>query len=215
MPIAGVVTLSARRRSVAAMGFGALLLLTTAVVLTRSRAAWLAGFVMLVMLGLGAWRAVRAGAIGRARAGLVAAGLAAGALAAMLLPNRLDWRSGSPYRDSIAGLVNYQEGSGRGRLIQYGNSLRLVLHDPLFGTGRQLDGQVPAGDPAGRSSFSGADDSTNRPVATGSPTLTERGVAWCYSRWRGWRSWCRSGGSATRGTRPTPWRPWGFSLRPS
>jgi hypothetical protein len=98
---------------VAAVGLVALILLTAAVVLTRSRAAWLAGFVMLAAVGISAWRAVRAGAIARARTGVVAAGLGLGTLGAILIPNALDWRSGSPYRDSIAGLVNYQEGSGR------------------------------------------------------------------------------------------------------
>jgi O-antigen ligase len=135
MPVAGVVTLCARRRMMAGAGLVALILLTSAVVLTRSRAAWLAGFIMLAVVALSSWRAARAGAIARARAGAVAIGLAVGTVAAMALPNRLDWRSGSPYRDSIAGLVNYQEGSGRGRLIQYRNSLRLVLRDPVFGTG--------------------------------------------------------------------------------
>jgi hypothetical protein len=55
--------------------------------------------------------------------------------AALLLPNRLDWRSRSPYRDTMLDLTNYQKGSGRGRLIQYRNSLRLATFDPVFGTG--------------------------------------------------------------------------------
>ena len=52
-----------------------------------------------------------------------------------LLPNRLEWKSDSPYLDSAAGLVNYKEGSGRGRLVQYGNSLRMTVAHPLFGVG--------------------------------------------------------------------------------
>ncbi len=178
-PIAGVVTLSARRRTVAAVGLVALVVLTTAVVLTRSRAAWLAGFVMLVVVAFAAWRAVRAGAIARARAGAVAAGLAAGAVAAILVPNRLDWRSGSPYRDSIAGLVNYQEGSGRGRLIQYRNSLRLVLHDPVFGTGPgNWMIKYPLVTQPGDPSFSGADPIPTNPWPSSDwiAVLSERGV---------------------------------------
>jgi hypothetical protein len=31
--------------------------------------------------------------------------------------------------------VNYKEGSGHGRLVQYGNSLRMSLHHPLLGVG--------------------------------------------------------------------------------
>ena len=179
MPVAGVVTLCARRKVVAGAGLVALVLLTSAVVLTRSRAAWLAGFVMLAVVGLSAWRALRAGAIARARASAVAIGLAMGTLAALALPNRLDWRSGSPYRDSIAGLVNYQEGSGRGRLIQYRNTLRLVLHDPVFGTGPgNWMIKYPLVTQPGDPSYSGADPIPTNPWPSSDwmATLSERGV---------------------------------------
>jgi hypothetical protein len=53
----------------------------------------------------------------------------------MLLPNRLNWRSDSPYLESLAGVANYREGSGAGRLIQYGNSLRMAADDPVLGVG--------------------------------------------------------------------------------
>lgn len=179
MPIAGVVALSARRKGMAIVGLGALVVLTAAVVLTRSRAAWLAGFVMLGVVALSAWRAVRAGAIARARTGIVLAGLVTGATAAILVPNRLDWRSGSPYRDSIAGLVNYQEGSGRGRLIQYGNSLKLVLRDPVFGTGPgNWIVKYPLVTTPGDPSFSGADPIPTNPWPSSDwiALVTERGV---------------------------------------
>jgi hypothetical protein len=65
---------------------------------------------------------------------LVAAAGAA-ALAAIRLPNALDWRSESPYRDSARDVVNYREGSGRGRLKQWRNSARLVAGAPLLGVG--------------------------------------------------------------------------------
>ena len=179
MPIAGVVALSARKRAVAAVGLVALVVLTAAVVLTRSRAAWLAGFVMTAVVAIAAWRAVRAGAIARARTRVVAAGLAFGSLAAIIVPNRLDWRSGSPYRDSIAGLVNYQDGSGRGRLIQYRNSLRLVLHDPVFGTGPgNWMVKYPLVTQPGDPSFSGADPIPTNPWPSSDwvAMLSERGV---------------------------------------
>ena len=32
-------------------------------------------------------------------------------------------------------MVNYKEGSGAGRLVQYGNTLRMSLHHPVFGVG--------------------------------------------------------------------------------
>jgi len=36
---------------------------------------------------------------------------------------------------SVRGMVNYQQGSGRGRLVQYTNSLRMALADPILGVG--------------------------------------------------------------------------------
>jgi hypothetical protein len=69
------------------------------------------------------------------RSVVLMASLLAGALAAVVLPNHLEWKSDSPYVDSAAALVNYKEGSGRGRLVQYGNSLRMAAAHPLFGVG--------------------------------------------------------------------------------
>jgi O-antigen ligase len=58
-----------------------------------------------------------------------------GLLVALALPNRLNWRSDSPYLDSLTGVANYKEGSGRGRLIQYDNTLAMALDHPLLGVG--------------------------------------------------------------------------------
>jgi hypothetical protein len=58
-----------------------------------------------------------------------------GLLLALALPNRLNWRSDSPYLDSLAGVANYKEGSGRGRLIQYGNTLEMAVDHPVLGVG--------------------------------------------------------------------------------
>ena len=64
------------------------------------------------------------------------AGIAAASLAlAMLLPNRLNWRSDSPYLESLTGVANYKEGSGAGRLVQYGNTLRMAADHPVLGVG--------------------------------------------------------------------------------
>ena len=60
---------------------------------------------------------------------------AAGIAGALLLPNSLVWRTESPYLETARGVVNYREGSGRGRLIQYGTSLRILGDDPLLGAG--------------------------------------------------------------------------------
>lgn len=111
--------------------------LAAAVVLSRSRAAWVgAGVVLLVaVLGAVVARLRRAGGDQPGAAPLIGGAMAVGALAALLVPNQLDWTSPTPYRDSLRDVLNYREGSGRGRLIQYRNSLRLVAADPVFGTG--------------------------------------------------------------------------------
>ena len=71
----------------------------------------------------------------RADTRLAAAFAALGAAAAILLPNALNWKSDSPYLDTMTGVVNYREGSGHGRLVQYGTSLKLAAQHPLFGVG--------------------------------------------------------------------------------
>ncbi|HET8648865.1 MAG TPA: O-antigen ligase family protein [Gemmatimonadales bacterium] len=107
-----------------------------ALVLSRSRAAWLAvavGFVVLVAHGLAGsiWRdsEVRR----RSRGFLIALGV--GVIAALALPNHLEWRSDSPYLETLTRLTDYQAGSGHGRLIQYRNTLRMVEDDPVLGVG--------------------------------------------------------------------------------
>jgi hypothetical protein len=70
---------------------------------------------------------------GRLRVLAVAAIL--GAVASAYLPNRLEWKSNSPYLDSMRDIVNSSEGSGAGRMKQYRNSLDMALANPIFGVG--------------------------------------------------------------------------------
>jgi hypothetical protein len=60
---------------------------------------------------------------------------AIGGMAAIALPNTLNWNSDSPYLDSARGMVDYKSGSGRGRVAQYQNSLRMAVSNPVFGVG--------------------------------------------------------------------------------
>lgn len=109
----------------------------TALILSRTRAAWLAllvGGAVLFLAGLVALR-TRDGSIALSRLmGLTVVGLL-GAGAALAMPNTLDWRSESPYLETAQSIVNYKGGSGRGRLVQYGNSARMALHHPVLGVG--------------------------------------------------------------------------------
>ena len=116
---------------------GGIALVGGALILSRSRAAWLAlvvGLFVLLVAGFIALRK-RDGSMKLARvpAMLLAALLGAGL--ALVIPNTLDWRSDSPYKDTAQSLVDYKGGSGAGRLVQYQNSLRMTLRHPLLGVG--------------------------------------------------------------------------------
>lgn len=106
-------------------------------VLTRSRAAWIAAAAVAVLFALAMLLAPalrRSGRLWlRGATALVLAGAAVAA--ALLIPNTLRWRSDNPYLESVAGVVAYDEGSGRGRLVQYEHSLRMAAANPLLGVG--------------------------------------------------------------------------------
>lgn len=106
-------------------------------VLSRTRAAWLAAVVTLVALAL-SFLASRRYVIGQpvgGRLARIALTWAVSIAVVIALPNRLNWRSDSPYLDSALRVVDYSSGSGRGRIAQYLNSGRMSLADPLFGAG--------------------------------------------------------------------------------
>ncbi|HEX2059940.1 MAG TPA: hypothetical protein VHK90_04305, partial [Thermoanaerobaculia bacterium] len=110
-PLLLLSALRARRfAGYAIASIGAAVVIAT-LVLTRSRAAWLAAAVVLLVLLIGVMRA-------RAwkRFVLIVVFAGAGAAAALLIPNTLRWRSDNPYVDSLTGVIEYDEGSGRGRL---------------------------------------------------------------------------------------------------
>lgn len=163
VPLVSLAAVEARSRAGRGLWLAGLALMAGALVLTRSRAAWLAGVALTAVAGA-AWL------LARRRRGIawrpwpLLTALGAGVVGALLLPNRLSWRSESPYGDSLRGIVNYQEGSGRGRLIQYRNTLRLVAMDPVFGTGPgnwmvHYPRVTTPGDP----SFAGADPIPTNP----------------------------------------------------
>jgi O-antigen ligase len=137
LPALLAIALAARSRVGSIISVLATLLTVGLLVLTRSRAAWLATavstsvFMLLGFLPGGLWRDQETRR--RLRGPLLA--IAGGAILALSLPNALDWRSDTPYADTLKGLANYQEGSGRGRLLQWRNSLSLVRADPVLGVG--------------------------------------------------------------------------------
>jgi O-antigen ligase len=111
--------------------------LSVALVLSRSRAAWLALLVVALLLAIPVWRAARRVPYADAARRLAFLGIVAliGVVVALVLPNQLNWKSDSPYLDSVRGVVAYNSGSGRGRIIQYRNTLHMVEAHPVLGVG--------------------------------------------------------------------------------
>lgn len=136
LPILLTVVLQARGRRGYWLGVLGILLSTTLLVLSRSRAAWLA---VLASLTIGCGLAIAGGlwrdAVARRRLRGPILATAFGIVLALGLPNALNWRSDSPYSDTLRDLANFQEGSGRGRLIQWTRSLVMAAHDPVLGVG--------------------------------------------------------------------------------
>lgn len=131
--VLGVSHASRRARLLATLGLGVVVL---AVVLTRSRAAWLGGAVALAVAGYGLFRARRVeGRPARAGTGWALVVLLGAIGGAVAIPNALEWRDASPYVGTLTRLTDFREGSGRGRLIQYRNSLELAADHPVLGVG--------------------------------------------------------------------------------
>lgn len=130
--LAGAVLVTERLRPIAlvpAIGLAA------ALILTRSRAAWLAA---LVGLAIAITASMLAGPPRRRTAGRVVvlcAAIALGMALPLAVRPSLAWRDASPYADTASRLLDAREGSGRGRLVQWGTSLALAAEDPILGVG--------------------------------------------------------------------------------
>ena len=157
-----VATLRARRTIGVVLGALATVPIAAAIILSRSRGAWVAialALVSVLPIAVRAWRVAQergataggagrggsretvslarrlgSGRLARRTATLIVAALV-GTSAAIMLPNVLKWRSTSPYLDSVLGVTNYRGGSGHGRVVQYLNTGRLAVTHPVFGVG--------------------------------------------------------------------------------
>jgi O-antigen ligase len=136
-PVVVLSALTARHGFNTVLGGIGMAIVAATLVLSRSRAAWLAVIALGIPVATLAyvtrehWREART----ERRLAVLIVSAALGVAAALVLPNSLEWKSDSPYLDSAAGLVNYKAGSGRGRLVQYTNSLHMTEAHPLFGVG--------------------------------------------------------------------------------
>ena len=157
MGLAPLIACICAARSARSAGFWTVALAASvaALVLSRTRAAWLALIVAAVVCVLIVVRGPALLESIGARRRLTGAAIATviGVLVALALPNALDWKSDNPYLESVVGVVNYREGSGRGRLLQYSNSARMTLAHPVLGVGpgnwpAAYPGFAPATDPS-------------------------------------------------------------------
>ena len=136
-PITVWITLTARRPIVAFAGSIGIAILSADLVLSRSRAAWLAVAAFIAVTAIPFlvsrkyWKGTHTG--GRLSRLLLTAVL--GGAVAVIIPNALEWKSDSPYLESAKNVVDYSSGSGRGRIAQYRNSLEIVTADPIVGAG--------------------------------------------------------------------------------
>jgi len=155
LPLLFFLTITAQRRRTFLWSAIGTALVTASLVITRSRAAWLAFAAMLVVLlfALVASRALRRDGRTWRRLGftIIVSGIAIGAV--LVLPNALHWRSKNPYLESIHKVADYSGGSGKGRLIQYERTLGLAVRHPLFGVGpgnwaAEYPTRAPSSDPS-------------------------------------------------------------------
>ncbi len=212
IPLAAYTALLARRRRDLLLALVVLSLAAGMILLTRSRAAWL-GAASGVLLGAVALRrADRPGvSLPRFRLATLAAAPLLGLLLASVTPNVLNWISDSPYRDTLTGLVNYRDGSGRGRMLQFGHSLTLVRNHPVLGVG---PGNWPiryaAVSPPGDPSWTAGDVIPLNPWPSSDwiALLSERGplavlglaLAALALAWRSWRTTRIGGDRAIAGS---------------
>ena len=175
-------SLAARSRIGWGISIFGLSICAAAIVLSRTRAAWLALMIWGVLSLIVVWRgpSLLGGTVTAGRLWSSVGAVIAGAALALALPNVLDWRSDNPYLDSVKSVVNYHEGSGAGRLKQYSNSARMAVTHPLVGVGPgNWPVLYPVFAPSEDPSISGQTGMTANPWPSSDwvAALAERGIA--------------------------------------
>jgi O-antigen ligase len=182
-PLLLLAALQARRRGAYLRWAVGAAFVVASLVLTRSRAAWLAfAAVMVVVLVAMLFSPPlrRDRRTWKRLAGIVL--LTAGVVAlSLILPNALHWHGNNPYLESVTRVAEYSEGSGRGRLVQYGRSLLMAARHPLFGVGPgnwpvEYPSRVPPGDPSLDQTNDGM-TSNPWPSSDWIACIAERGIA--------------------------------------
>jgi O-antigen ligase len=137
LPLVLLAALRARSNGAFLTASLGVMIVTASLVLTRSRAAWLAFAAMLLVFLVAVIVSPPVRRDGRTWRRLMAIVIMAvcGVAGALLIPNTLRWRSDNPYLETVKRVADYQGGSGHGRLVQYEQSLLLAIRHPLLGVG--------------------------------------------------------------------------------
>lgn len=133
LPVGLAVASTAHDRLGSVLVVGGTAAMAAAIVITRSRAGWLAAaLASTTVLVIQLW----ASSARTRRLTLRAyAALAIGCAFAILLPPNLNWRSASPYRDTLAHLVDVRSGSGEVRVRQSATTFEMAKANPILGVG--------------------------------------------------------------------------------
>lgn len=126
------------------------------IILSRSRGAWISGFVVVVALLLASSMLLNRDRRCQVRTTAFIISLIIGVSFAVAIPSNLAWRRS--YKDSLVRIVDITEGSGRGRLVDARNTVRMILHYPVLGVG-------PGNWPVQYPRFTTADDASYEPRA--------------------------------------------------
>lgn len=184
LPLLLLAALAAQHPRMRILGSLGVMLVAATLVLTRSRAAWLAfGAVILVLLvAMIASPPLRRDGTTWRRLFQIVALSALGVAAALFIPNSLRWYSDNPYMQTLKHVTDYQQGSGRGRLVQYRQSMVMALHHPIFGVGPGNWPVVYPAHAAGRhdpslSDSEGGMTSNPWPSSDWIASISERGLA--------------------------------------
>jgi hypothetical protein len=137
MPLLALQSLAGQTAKRRIVSLGAIVVCAGALVLTRSRAGWIAAVLGtgVPLIILAAYSLMSRGLSSPARCGAALGALLAGIVLGVSVPTHLKWTSSSPYLESAMDIAAYNQGSGRARLKQYGRSLAMAVDHPVLGVG--------------------------------------------------------------------------------
>lgn len=128
------------RAAIQRLLMGMVTITTAAVVLSRSRGAWIVAAALLIGLPATSWllcqhsRSVEGMQRMRTTTRRWTVAILIGGMFAILLPNRLSW-SPADFASSASRILDYRTGTGRGRVIQAQTTWRMIRATPLLGVG--------------------------------------------------------------------------------